>query len=1715
MSQPHPPYFFPEALLAGAKTRERERLLGITPQDSAFFTSLFFTTASERRQQRPPMLAKKIWLHRSTPDAVELAGSFTMSSTGAYKSAFLYTPYGGLEKFENHVQLLASLTERLKDPEKAGELLHFVSLHQQNTLKLDSSLKLSDEEIMLDVFVDQEKDLARHQNKNLSAILVELKQLPTLDSMLTMLLKSTFHDVFPAIDPGVGYINFFAQSLTHDISPLWVESLKLPDMLLRLYQEQSWPIGQMFEVLHPLQHATAGRPKPAALDRSRWKKGLDQAQGQLMLYLCAALETYWNTDIWPDQSRRVFFTRVMANKARIDLLLKRQQSLTTPLQSEQLCALYSQSGRHPGSQADGMRFEVVRIWEHPGAYVEPCGTFLIGNSHTWLYSQPKGLQGAQDYEGLVDTLKRMINAPNYENDLHNLVSLEERTRLIGFTVPQITGVEITGNPFEHLLNQIISKQQENLVYALGLIRRTRGGYNPSALIDHALDIRFMVDSRLLELDAGGRWTTHSVLSDPERPISVVAERAGLMHKQLLSLEDSLVLQADNQPRLSRIVKQLLVTELERRQLFNLAPGDIYINRYAQIAGERETALPTESHSLIDYCVGRMTQGLGQIMPSLHHGLYGPRKADASEKLTNLNVQQANSILETALVYLRHHNIANLPENYLKTQKANLAHTFSVAMQSEARLRRTNKTLTTRDEAIVQAVFAHTQLGRQQRQALDGFVPDAYSVCLQQPGLAMLLPLANCLLMTERGGLDPEHSGKVLLWTPSRGLEHFTSTAHVGAQLRARLLHPIARLGLLENLDPLRRKPHQGYELGAFRLINEAVAPLIVQSWIADHLARRAYYLALKLSPATLLKRLEVLNKSLPAINLPHATRIAHTLKAQQSLPAWLGMATIEKLQHHAEILEQYRRNVVQKKDYLDNFFSLQQYVRDKLKQLLTGHGVNPEQVYITPKNVLAGERQKLTDYALNHSSQQTAAFTVESRSTDLTETVVRQILGQLKIVTDAQAYLHEHLSPGKPGALDREQRFIRQLPWQLLQHAHTLNLQGVLSKTGFDLIQQILDMPDPVARARVSGATALIRPLELVATVGARAVKALGIYLINTATKAPLVMYAPYHPRFGFKEFEDEADFLTQLNQPGEFQDWVIEHLMDPASATYRNLLASTVGAVSEISLAANPIATHAIKQLYQDNIQVISAMLDSQKAPNGQSCWETVKELLTEGLQRTVQFLPGKLVLPLVVWQSYTLFKSSAEALQNHHWSEALHSFIQGVAEMATVRSLMSEWIDPRLASEHTVDADQPPSWQNLSVTGCERTLLQPAEATQVSLSGHSTDENGVYPISGTQYVPFNGKVYPIEELGTYRRITTEKIKGPFVKRNEEQSWVLDHRPQQLRFGPSLSRVLDRREVRTELRQLINIEAKGMGEIRRIFPEKAQAIVEGLDLATFYLHNCQQNLKLLEPVYPPVTRVHRFIADFFGIETDPETHSAKLGPDLVQTLRNTVTALLEEILEPSIYSLNSTRFVVGSHRIHPKDHCAFTIDNDPDRRIYLTAGFFDQPLGEYEGRLITHFDMPTHARAATIIHELSHIIKNTADAAYLLSGLPFNDLIETTTPAGRELKNRIQSFQSTAYSVRTPIGRLFKTNNLTGEFLEDFGVNPDTDYIKQQILNTTGGIDLSNARGLFKTNLSRRFATQMDNADSLTLLITSLGRQLDPVPDVGIGTPSSSAPDA
>lgn len=1698
------PYFFPEAMRVGWRALDRERQLNIDSKDIEFLGKVFFANDAGRRQQSPPMIAQRIWLNKSTAHAVELAGSFMMSSNSVYPHAWLYTPYGGLEKFDSPDHVLAALVTRLKSPANATQLLCFVPFEQQASQVLDNSLVLTPEVMVDDVFGEQEKTLRHYQDKNRQALLAELKQLPTLGSLLSQLLESICRPLFPGLVPSEAHVSFFARQPAGHAVPRWLDSLHINDAVLLFYREQAWPAGQTREFFHPMRPADANDPGRKARDTLRWESAIRQAAGQLIPFLHSKLETFWNTEISPGVSRQAWFARAMAANARLDLLFKRQQSIISPEQSRALAALYSSDDNESPRNGHTLHVEKVLVWETSTHVVELASTLMIGNSQSFLYTPDKGLQVLGSYDDLMAALKAMVKAPGYEDDLYNLMSLEERALFVGFKTPQFSGTPVAGNLFEQLFEAIITKQQQNVRYALDLYRRTRAGIDPSALVDHALDVRYMVDSHLPGLDTAGRWTPHSVLADPTRPVSLAAERAALLHKQLDSIRDTLDTQVRAQPTLANTVDQALAGAFNRRGLTGQDPGSIYVNRYPDVASATPATAPLESQSLRGYFLARLIQGRGPIPQTPDYGLYDNRGKGVARKLSGLDIPQANAILDAMLVNFRNFEIVDIPREHLEQLKEPMAHAMTVAIQGEARLRRLNNSLDARDEALVHTVFDLQHTDRRQRQGLSGFIPDAYALTVEPQGLTHRVPLAHCLMLTERGGLDPSHSGRAVLWTPSHGLESFTNVSQLQAELERRLAAPDRRMQLLANLDPRYLKPHQACPLGHFMLINGAVAQHRQQSWIDHYRAQRAHCLALKLPGDALLKRLGVLERAVPANDLVHTTLIAQTLRAQQSLPAWLGMAPVSQQRRHIEMLDQYRHSLSDDKDYLDDFPPLSQSVNDKLDELLGDYDVHSANVYILPRLVLAGQRQNLVDYALNHISQQADTFDVESTAVGLTPAIVRQILARLTLAHDKKASLAEKLTPGNPGAEAREQRFIRQLPWQLLQNAHALRLQELLSPTGLSLIEQVLDMPDAVARAAVKGATSIIRPLELITTAGARTIKALGVYLINAVEKAPLVMYAPYGPHQAFQEFENEADLLRRLNVPGPLQDWVIGRLPGAEQATYKNLWASTVGKASEITLAANPIPGHALKQLYRDNIELISTLLDQQTHANGRTAWDTLKALFTRGLQQAQGLLPGKLMVPLVIWQSYKLFKTSAEDLQQHHWREALETFIGGVAQMASLRELMEDSPAASVAPTPTANA-----WQDIDITAQARTRLQSYEACDTSLDQLKATRSLVYTSKDNRhYLACEGKVYHAEQAGGHWRLFSARSKGPHMRLGSDRKWAVDRHPMVRRHGPGLSSLIERREIKVVVRRVMNVEARGMAEIRRVAPHRAEAIVDALDLATFYLHNCQQNLKLLDPKYPPVTRIHRFINRFFGIAADPITGPGTLPPELCSKLLEIVTRLLDEVLEPSLYSLNSRRFVSGSHIADDYRHWAFTVDDDPDRRIYLSDNFFDPPTALFEGRLISYFDAQIHARAATLIHELTHIVHKTVDAAYLNASLPFSDLIEIQTQDGRDLKAWLQGIQQNAYSVSTPIGQLFKAVDATGAAGLDLGADPEEDYIVEQILDATGGLDLSDARRIFKTDLARRFDTQVDNADSLTLLISTLGRQLDPVPVVAHPSP-------
>lgn len=1085
--------------------------------------------------------------------------------------------------------------------------------------------------------------------------------------------------------------------------------------------------------------------------------------------------------------------------------------------------------------------------------------------------------------------------------------------------------------------------------------------------------------------------------------------------------------------------------------------------------------------------------------------------------TYASVQEA---FESEFRQLPHSSESELPSSELKKLLPKLCSSFSLGIREEAELRQLNGTLSTDAHKLIKAVFHFDgdYPNREQRPSVRGFRPDVYSLklnCTSGSATATLSP-ANCFLLTERGGLDTPFSGLAILWIPSCGLRVFPSVVVASQQLNHYLSDSRWRFGVLSNLAPAQRNPHARYQLEAFELIEDNVLMDRMTSFSELFAAEHAYLRALKigdwrLAEPALLENLKALLEKGAPTNLSHAERIAHANRFQQKLPAWLGAASLEDQRQHIELLEQYRNSVTEDKDYLDGIEPLRTYVDRTLKALLETRfpdiGLDSATLLISPHLALAGPASSLTDFALNYlDSRQRPGFTISSMLSqklpdNLNEAAVRQMLLSLGTSTRYRAHVLDKLSDSAEDIEQRKSRFYRQLPWQLLQNAHARYLQQNLSPFAFSLISQVFDMPDSIARLEADGAEAIIRPMELIKTQGAEAVKATGLYLIGSSVdaKAPHILYSPYHEGNVFTEFENEAKVVAAFNAPGALQDMLIHRLPESQQATFRNLFASTAGKLSEITLASNPIA-NLLGTLFNDNTSLLAGMLKTHTDRTRQFDWQTVVHLFSTGIKALGRELPGKLALIETLKDAYEDFKASSEDFQQGHWGAGLHDFICGAAEMVSLGWLNRDdtfgLLDPVGPAALPRPTPKPAHWQRL--TAATRTDLQPFEALKVSLADlkkHPFD--GTYETleSGKHYAPVLGKVFQVAKAAHDWRIIHDHAEGPALKRSSESGpWVIEPDSRHIRYGKVMSTLTD---VHSDFnaKEVINIEARGMKQIRRIFPYRANMIEQALETARHYSRNALQNLEQVKGGVPAGSRLDIFLKIFLGVRA--------IDARLVEKIHTAVAPICQTLADPLWLQRNGSRIVIGVAKSADYDASAFVFEAGKGGKIYLTQEFFNMVPHWYKSAVPNTFNVDAHAQGSTFIHELSHLLCDTLDIVYLGAYFPFHDLISTVTQLGQKKADEQKNLQLNGFSWTTPRARLFTDWDRATHSFKSLDLLPKHKDTVRKILQITSSANLEQARDAFLdlNSADRRIDVMFKNADSITLLICELGRQLDPPP--------------
>ncbi|UZE31403.1 hypothetical protein [Pseudomonas asplenii] len=295
------------------------------------------------------------------------------------------------------------------------------------------------------------------------------------------------------------------------------------------------------------------------------------------------------------------------------------------------------------------------------------------------------------------------------------------------------------------------------------------------------------------------------------------------------------------------------------------------------------------------------------------------------------------------------------------------------------------------------------------------------------------------------------------------------------------------------------------------------------------------------------------------------------------------------------------------------------------------------------------------------------------------------------------------------------------------------------------------------------------------------------------------------------------------------------------------------------------------------------------------------------------------------------------------------------------------------------------------------------------------------------------------------------------------------------------LDECINRRTVQQEIR----VEAVGINNIRRLYPNRARMIQRAHQQAVDYLNAAIRNMDSLFSDTRLDNKRRLFLQDFFDIPS--------VSTDTVRKIKVRLQIMLDELLRPSLNPLNSSRFVVGSFQHPDQISQAFVLPKDREGKIYLTERFFDPGLEVYLPIRPRTFDAYGHNMGTVLLHEISHIGLDTLDFAYLDASRPFLDLIDTRTAQGQLRYSTLKQLQKEAFSTTTPANELFKTLDEYDHHWYDL----EGEH-KRRVLLLTDTRDLDAARQVFLSDADKRIDVTLDNADSLALMTSHLGRPVE-----------------
>ncbi|WNW11012.1 hypothetical protein RRX38_07535 [Pseudomonas sp. DTU_2021_1001937_2_SI_NGA_ILE_001] len=1480
-----------------------------------------------------------------------------------------------------------------------------------------------------------------------------------------------------------------------------------------------------------------------------WDTALTGAASHLEQHFGNLLGAFWDDVPASGVSRRQRLQRALADAFRQLLITARTEQHLSELEFRRLRDLALQPGHATGQAWQiAVQLEDSLVVKLSGIFLlEPVSTELAG---LYLVSPPHGVRRFVNRQ----QLQAHFQSAQGSDELLLHSSLNEHGALSRGRVGSLR-LDLVEDPlFERQCESLIALQFRNLQHVLGL--PVIASERAAVRVDDALDIRHLVDRRLLALHDGWRWS-----NDKGRFETRWTGGAGLPRGERLSIAELLT-----PPTWGGQMKRLDLLLQRQADLGEGAYGAmrLALNRYLAVfdnpaldARDLWLQIPGEGNvRLIDWALEHFTGHAPRALSSDVSVLHGGSERFV-EPVGGLPVALIELIVAQTSAGFAGHYLQALRQFFSRSRRWLDTRLRLPALGGWIRecALRLDLAMATRLGALKPASLS--MAGQVLERPLDAvrrsLGAERVEVCRLH---VMYDPGQPALKLDEAIVLRGENPASgLVLWSLCEGFSEYASLSDLQQGLAKRLSLAEARAAWMAQLGGESRQRFQAY---LDTVPGPAELVLTLQP-VSGHFIEALQRDALELQCAGALRALHraqawqaaapVLREALQPYEHDDANRqlldrIGITMQvilADTRLPEWVKQASYAQLKDLRSIVLRWYLACHSDQDFLHDIPEPKVFAHARLLARLKGDfpdlDLDPDRIVVTltrytPAPVTLGEippsvpaatsqvQASLTDYAIERfAATQGALVSVLAGEGDpvderLTIDYFSEMVRELDIAATYRQLLEAHFSPSGPEYAERLRLYAEQVPPLELLRGYSMRVTGRLSEEGYRFIEGVLDMPDGRSRLAVLDRQVIFSPLQISAGPGMQPDRVPGAFIIapGAAQPGPWLLYMLFNADFVLQEYADEQALLDDIRGNAQLQKFILERLDSRGRRLYDHggFLEPHIPFSTEsdqdvpwqvpgpVTLVVEPVLGNALRTLFDSTGEVLRWWFDQSSVTNAEADRASTRFLWSLGAEQVLALLPGRLGALVGVWQSQHLLHESALDVISQRWGKAASELLAGLGLLIAVR---------RAREEEPIDPEPEPE-QNGGEVASELPRV-------IGFPEFGWGNGRMTPELWGRLRPFQIHDVVLENLqhdellnvyqGDDDRRYVRLAGAVYEVARDENSWYI-FRDDSL--GPRI--VLDNQQQwQVDLRAGLK---GGGGVLTRVSNGLIAAgvnrsmIVEarGMQEIRQRFRNRAQNIvdahaqarQYLETCLDNLAFRDAAGARHPAVKAWVADFFGVAEPDagLYAKVEQRVGVLYQELMDSTLSPWNSSRYVVGTRRHAGENTLAFTFPGEEQKRLYLTERFFMDPVCRLKPRVQSHgqFNLGAHFRAAILLHELSHLYCATEDIAYVESHMPFVDLLDDNSAYRRGLRDDMLVHQN-GLSHRTPSDRLFHRHNEDGSW-QDLGRSEGKALRK--ILDITGQKTLAGARVEFYANAEIRSDVMLANADTVALLVTQLGRR-------------------